>query len=127
MNSRLYALLAFVTTILPSVASAQSLGQLVGYFNILTGILLVVACLCFGSGFTVYIARFGLVGRELGIQQMSWGVTILFVLVILLWGVKFVQGNPKTAMTLVAVVVFLFIGRMVFAALAATKSDEKEH
>ena len=89
--------------------------------------MLVAAFLCFGSGFVVYIARLGLVGREWGIQIMSWGVAILFVLVIMLWGVRFIQGNPKLAITLVAFVVFIFIGKFVLDAVAASGEKEEEH
>ena len=117
--------LTFATLCMPWVASAQVLGQFVGYLNILVGLLLVAAFLCFGSGLIVYVSRFGLVGRDLGIQQMSWGVTILFVITVMLWGVRFVQNNAKLAMTLIALVVFMYVGRIVFAAMSATSAEEE--
>ena len=126
MKSRLYIFLTLATATVPSLASAQVLGQVVGYLNVLVGCMLVVAFLCFGSGLVVYISRFGLVGRDLGIEQMSFGTSILFVLVIMLWGVRFVQNNAKLAMTLLALIVFAYMGRIIFSAMTAT-APEEEH
>ena len=110
----------------PSPASAQVLGQVVGYLNVVVGLMLVVAFICMGAGFGVYISRIGLVGRELGILMMSWAVSILFVLVIMLWAIKLIQTHPQLAAMIAAIVVFLFVGRIVLAVISASNEEEEE-
>jgi hypothetical protein len=121
-------LIASIVLGIPATADAQSVSQLVGYLNVLVGVMIVMAFLCFVGGFAVYIGRIGLPGRDWGLTVMSWGVSILFVLVLMLTLVKFAQEHLQLTLTIVALVVFLFAGKFVLDAIAASSAgEEKDH
>lgn len=75
----------------PQLALAQTISQMIGLFNILVGLMLVSAFLAMCGGFIVYLVRMGNNNRDEGLNYMMWGVTILFVLIILLAVVQLVQ------------------------------------
>ncbi|MBI5470086.1 hypothetical protein HY968_02075 [Candidatus Kaiserbacteria bacterium] len=79
-----------------------TLAQAVGLLNVLVGLMLVAAILFFVGGFIGWITRLGLTGREQGLQFMSWGVSILFVLVIGLGLIRFVQFHTQLVLMLLA-------------------------
>jgi len=119
------AVLAVSVMFMPIQAYAVTVSQLVGYLNILVGLMLTAAFLFFGGGFITYIARLGLVGRDLGIQFMAWGVSILFVLIIMLWGVRLIQTHTQVAIMIIALVVFVFMGKIIFSAISASQKEEE--
>ena len=69
----------------------MTLSEFVGIFNIFVGVLLVVALLLFIGGFIQYLVRLGTERRADGLAYMKKGITILFVLVILLAIVQLIQ------------------------------------
>lgn len=69
----------------------MTLSQFVGIFNIFVGILLVAAMLLFFGGFVVYLTRLGTERRADGLAYMKDGLTVLFVLIILLGIVQLIQ------------------------------------
>jgi hypothetical protein len=91
MVKRYTFLASAAALLLPNIAAAQTLSQVFGLFNILSGIMLVAGFLTTGGGFVVYLVRIGNNNRVDGIQIMMWGVTILFVLIVLLAIVQLVQ------------------------------------
>lgn len=89
----------------PSVTNV-TVAQAFGLFNIVVGVMLVIAILLFLGGFIVYLSRLGLEGRVSGgLRYMYRGVAILIVLVILLGIVNFVQFNPQVVFGALGIVI----------------------
>jgi hypothetical protein len=80
-----------------------------GFFNILVGLMLVAAFLFFFGGLAGYLSRLGLEGRIEGLKYMYRGVVILFVLIVLLGIVNFLQQRPAVVFTIIAIVLILFV------------------
>lgn len=112
---------------MPEVARAQTLSQIFGYLNILVGLIFVASVLTFAGGFVVYISRLHLPYRDWGIDIMSWGVTILFVLVVMLAFISFVQNHLSVVLGFLAFVALLYIGWFIVASIrTGAKKDEKK-
>lgn len=103
-----------------SLFDGLTLGSLFGLFDLVAGLLLVAAILTFGAGLSTYFARLALAGREESIGTLEQGVRLLFVLVVLLGIVKYVQNNTAVVLELLAGVILIFLG---YFALEAIKSS----
>jgi hypothetical protein len=117
------------TSVEPTAAASNiTISQLFGFFNIMVGLMLVASFLLFFGGLTGYLTRLGLEGRVEGwLRYMYRGVAILFVLIVLLGIVKYLQFHPSVVFTILAVIVVIF---MAWAALQVSFSgggDEEEH
>lgn len=108
----------------PQAASALVIEQVAGTFNILVGLMLVASLLTFGGGFMMYIARLGTEHRVDGIRYMEWGVNILFVLIVLLAIVKFIQGNAGLASFLVGIAI---VGGFAWLVASTVQQGGEEH
>jgi hypothetical protein len=80
-----------------------------GFFNILVGLMLVAAFLFFFGGLAGYLSRLGLEGRIEGLKYMYRGIVILFVLVVLLGIVNFLQQRPAVVFAIIAITLVLFV------------------
>ena len=91
----------------PVIVSAQTLTQAVGLFNVFVGLMVTGALLTYGIGFVIWFVRLGTwpTYRTEAIKIMEWSVVILFVLVLLLGIVQYVQNHPRAAGYLAAIVV----------------------
>ncbi|NBV76775.1 hypothetical protein EBR66_01255 [bacterium] len=72
-----------VAILVPEFVCAQSLYQVWNVANLFSGILIVVSFIFFFGGFALYIARLGRTYRSEGIDLMQWGVSFLFVFLVL--------------------------------------------
>lgn len=76
------------TCALPSLANALGMTEIRGVVSPFLygtiGFFGALAVLAFGSGFVLYLVRIGTDQRVEGIDIMIWGVTILFVVIILI-------------------------------------------
>jgi hypothetical protein len=80
-----------------------------GFFNILVGLMLVAAFLFFFGGLAGYLSRLGLEGRIDGLRYMYRGVVILFVLIVLLGIVNFLQQRPTVVYMIIAIALVVFV------------------
>ena len=105
-----------------------TLGSLFGLFDLVAGLLLVAAILTFGAGLATYFARLALAGREESIVTLEQGVRLLFVLVVVLGIVKYVQNNTAVVLGLISIVIVVFGGYLALEAIKNSgASEEKEH
>lgn len=113
----------------PSVAAAQSAAAVAGVFNIFVGLMLVSAFLLFFGGLVIWFIRLGTYPtfRDDAIEYMQWGVAILFVLIILLAAVQFVQNHTGTAMFVLGVVLVGLIAWAILTVASAPEKTEEEH
>lgn len=104
------------------------LTQVVGLFNIFVGLMLVVALLAYGAGFVMWATRLGSwpSPRDEAIHIMMWTPTILFVLVVLLAVVQFLQNHPRAGAYIISTIILLVvIGVIIYLALNA-RGEKKE-
>lgn len=115
------------STVTESAATggAFSMSAALGLFNIIVGLMIVAAFLLFFGGFIGYITRLGLVGREQGLHYMNWGVTVLFVLIILIGIVQYFQRNPQAMFAVVGFAISAAVLWLVFKAMQDSGSDEE--
>ena len=119
----------FGVVLLPSIVSADVLPEFVGLFNIFVGLMLVAAFLSMGAGLVMWAVRLGTYPtyRDEAIKLMSLSVTILFVLIVLLVVVQFVQKHTAAASFALGLVVFAAVVWFLIS-IATSKSEEKaEH
>ncbi len=96
---------------------------LLGFLNICAGLLLVASLIFFLGGFVRYLILLGTERRNLGLAMMFWGVTILFVLVVLLAVINILQG---TLAFLLGIGIALFICFAIVISLARLKPGGAE-
>jgi hypothetical protein len=95
-----------------------------GFFNICAGLLFVAAVLTFIGGFIQYLVVLGNEKRKDALATMYWGVTILFVLVVLLGIINTLQGPLAF---IIGAGVILFITFAIIVVLSKPKEAEPEH
>lgn len=122
-------LLPWCVLLVPSAASAQALSDVAGLFNIMVGLMIVIAFLCFFGGAGMWFLRLGTYPtyRDEAINLMQWAVAILFTLAILLAVVRFVQTNAALASFLVGVVIVIAVAFLIVKLSQAKGADEDEH
>lgn len=110
---------------IPSLAFAQTLFQVAGVLNIFVGLMVTAAFVTFGVGLLYYFANFVLERRKVGIYIMEWGVSIVFVLIVLLTLVRFIRHYTETVLGIVSFAVFVFI-IIVLIHFATTEHKERK-
>ena len=101
-----------------------TIASLLGFFNICAGLLFVAALLTFLAGFIRYLILLGNDRRKDGLAMMYWGITILFVLVVLLGIVNTLQGPLAF---LIGAGVALFIVFAILVSMGKEKKSEPKH
>ena len=102
-----------------------TLAQAVGFLNVLAGLILVAAILFFVGGFIGWITRLGLTGRDDGIYYMRWGVYLLFVLVVGLALIHFVQFHTQLVLTILGVALVAVIAWVIIQIAASSGAEEE--
>ncbi len=125
MYKNLQVGLSLATAFLPSVALAQTFGQVVRLFNTFVGLMLVAAILTYCVGFVIWIVRLGTwpTYRTEGIKIMEWSVVILFVLVVILMVVQFFRDHPYAATYTVSAIILALI---IWAVIVIMQQPEKK-
>ncbi|MDB5238136.1 MAG: hypothetical protein JWM46_406 [Candidatus Kaiserbacteria bacterium] len=115
--------------LLPGIASAQTMTAVVGVFNIFVGLMLAAAFLLYFGGLVVWFIRLGTwpTYRDEAIEYMQWAVAVLFVLVVLLALVQFVQNHTATAMLVLGFIIVGLVAWAVFTVASAPDASEEEH
>lgn len=123
-----YANLLILGMMAPVEASAQttSVSEVVGLFNIVVGFMFSAAFVTFLGGFVSYLVHFGNQERAVGVKTMEWGVSILFVLVILLGGAQFFQGHQGVTNVIAALVVMIGVAWVLFTVMTEKTEPPKE-
>jgi len=111
----------------PSFVFAQAVSQVSGVFNIIVGLMLVVALLLFGTGLCLWYVRLGVWPgyRDEAIHIMQWGVSTMFVLVVLVGAVRLVQTHPKEASFMVGALIVLAVAWFVVKVFASAQGEEE--
>ncbi len=106
------------------------LTQLVGFFNIIVGLMLTVSILLMGAACLMWMVRLGTTPtyRDQAIHLMQWAIAILFTLTVILFIVQYVQKNTATAVYLIGFAVLAGIGWAIFVAMQGSGKDpDAEH
>lgn len=117
--------IALAVVAVPSLARAEALAQAVGLFNIFVGLMLVAAFLLLGGGLIMWLIRLGTFPtyRDEAIRYMEWSVAVLFVLIILLVSVQFVQSHTTQALFVLGIII---VGVFVFFAVKVLSAPEEK-
>lgn len=110
----------------PFTASALALNQVLGFFNIVVGLFLTAAIVSFGAGLILYWTRYGTWPREDAFPFMTFGITILFVLSVLLAIIHFLVQNTSTALYIIAVVIFFCLAGIILFFMKAGGGGKKD-
>lgn len=109
------------------VISEVGIGQLFGLFNIVAGLLLVAALLTFGGGLVSYFGRLALAKRDESLITMQWGVRLMFVLVLMLGIVEFIQLHTALVLQLLAVAVLIGLIYTIMLVVKSSGESEDKH
>jgi hypothetical protein len=104
------------------------LTQVAGIFNIFVGVMLVAAFLLYFGALIGWAIRLGVYPgyRDEMIHLMMWANVVLFVLVVLLAAVHFLQAYRAQAAFLFGIALFFAIAWLVLKTVTAPK-EEEEH
>ena len=118
----------FLTSALPAFAHAQTatISQVVGLFNVAVGVMFAIAVTTFFGGLISYVVYFGNFEREKGVGIMEWGVSILFVLVVLLGIVGFLQNHAGVTNVIAGLIVVVAVAWVVFTVATTEQAAPKE-
>lgn len=108
---------------------SELITQIVGLFNIFVGLMLVAALLAYGGGFIVWVTRLGSwpSPRDTAIEIISWAPRTLFVLIVLLAIVQYLQRHPQAGAYILATIVILVVaGVILYLVFTAAKGEKKE-
>ena len=118
--------LVLLIFLMPRSASAWTLVQTIGLFHIVVGLLLVFTLAIFATGVSLWIARLNTWPsyRETAIITLEWAVSMLFVLILLVALVYFIQRHSATALTILGVVVIIGILVLTITVFAGKKEKK---
>ena len=127
---RLFTLIALL--IAPAFVHAQTVFQAWNVLNLFTGILLAISMVFFGGGFALYLARLGRTYRSEGLNIMQWGVSTLFVFVVLStisrWWLLHPDAFPWVfALIITGVILFVILPATLPYLRPAEKKDGEKH
>lgn len=107
----------------------MDLSTVIGLFNIIVGLMLVLSILIMGGSLMLWYVRLGTspTYRDEAIDYMRWAVSILFVLVVLLGVAQYVQTHMAISMLVVGAVIAAAIAYFVATQLMAGGGEEEEH
>lgn len=95
--------------------------QLLAFFNLFVGVMLVASIGLFVGGFIVYLVRLGTwpTYRDEAIEVMKWGVSILFTLILILAAQQFLLSHLKVAVTIGALIIIAIVLQALMSASPA--------
>ena len=96
-----------------------------GFFNIVSGVMMVAGLLLFFGGFLRYLVVLGTERRNLGLVLMTWGLAVLFVLAVLLGIINTLQG-PLAFIFGIAIALFVCIVIVLSIGKGASAPAHKE-
>lgn len=107
----------------------MDLSTVIALFNIIVGLMLVLSILFMGGGLMLWYVRLGTspTYRDEAIDLMRWGVSILFVLVVLLGVAQYVQTHMAISMLVIGAVIAAAIAYFVGTQLMSGGGGEEEH
>lgn len=85
--------------------------QVLGFFNLLVGLMLVASLLLFGGGFVMYLVRLGTwpTYRDDALRLMEAGVAVLFTLIVLLAIQQFLATHIMVAVSGAGLVIVVLV------------------
>ena len=118
--------LGLLTIFAPGSASALTLVQVVGLFYVAVGLLVSFTLGIFVVGVCIWIARFNTwpSHRESAIRILEWAVSMLFVLILLIALVYFIQRHSTVALSILAVIAIIAVLALIASVAAGAKKKK---
>src|SRR3989344_1974550 len=110
----------------PGSASALTLVQISGLFYVSVGILLAFTLGIFVVGIGIWIARFNTwpSHRETAIRILEWAVSMLFVLILLIALVCFIQRHSTIALSILGFIAIIAVLVLIASVAAGAKKKK---
>lgn len=104
------------------------LAQIAGIFNIFVGLMLVAAFLLYFGGLAGWAIRLGVYPgyRDEMINLMMWANAVIFVLLVILAAIHFLQAYTAVAAFLLGIALFFGLAWMIMQ-VATAQGAEDEH
>lgn len=85
--------------------------QVLGFFNLIVGLMVVLSVTLFLGGFIIYLIRLGTwpTYRTQALRIMSWGIAVLFTLIIILAVQQFLARHVLVAVSIAAFIIILVV------------------
>ena len=98
----------------------NSTAKVLGFFNLFIGLMLTVSILLFIGGFATYLVRLGTwpTYRTQAVEIMMWGVSVLFVLVVVLGAQQFLAAHLAVAVSIIAFIIVAGVAWLVYKGIA---------
>lgn len=106
-------LIPLLLVAVPAAASAQVVYQVTSLFDLFSGLLVAGSIVFFLGGFTLYLARLGRIYRTEGINLMQWGVSMLFLFILIVGLLRAYKLYPGFFYFLAALVALYFVFRII--------------
>lgn len=112
-----------VFLLVPASASALTISQIAGLFHMVFGLFIVFTFLIFGAGVSIWAARFNTWPnhRDQAIKVLQWAVGLIFILMLLVGLVQFVQRYTSIALTILAAIVIIGVLILIVRHIATKK------
>ncbi|MBI5645031.1 hypothetical protein HY970_02925 [Candidatus Kaiserbacteria bacterium] len=107
----------------------MAIANFIGIFNIFVGLMLVASLLFMGAGLVLWWVRLGAWPsyRNDAIDIMKWGVTIMFVLVVLLGIAQLVNRHTAAFMLILGTAIVLAVVFFGVKLFMESRGEEEEH
>jgi hypothetical protein len=101
--------------------------QVLSFFNLLVGLMLVVSLILFIGGFVLYLVRLGTwpTYRDEAVELMMWGVTVLFTIVLLLALQQFLLSHLALAVSIVGMIIIVLVAWLIIRDLSGGSEEKK--
>jgi len=120
------SILGLLAIFTPGSASALTLVQVVGLFYVAVGLLVSFTLGIFVVGVCIWIARFNTwpSHRESAIRILEWAVSMLFVLILLVALVYFIQRHSAIALSVLAFIAVVAVLALIASVAAGAKKKK---
>ncbi|MDO8522161.1 MAG: hypothetical protein Q7S08_02650 [bacterium] len=118
--------LATVAIFIPGTASAMTLVRFFGFLNIFVGLFLTLALILYGAAVIVYFTRYGTPHRDESLKLVEVGLTILFILIVMLGIVQYFQSHPGNMAYIIGTIVFVLVIGLVIYAYSGGKEKKEQ-
>ena len=102
--------------------------QVLGFFNLFVGVMVVISVTLFLGGFIMYLVRLGTwpTYRTEALRLMSWGLSVLFTLVLILVAQQFLARHVLVAVSIAAFIIILIVLWIIMQGVQAGSAAKRE-
>lgn len=123
-NIKYLRALALGSLFFPSVTSAFTLAQVLGYIDIVIGLFLAASVISYAGGMILWATRYGTWAREDAFPFLQFGITTLFVISVLLALIHWFLKHTSTILYVISFIFVILCGVLVMHSVRGKKKEE---